>query len=522
MANLAKDAIVNILLITADQWRGECLSILGHSCLKTPNLDALGADGTVFRRHYSPASPCGPSRASLFTGLYVHNHNSVINGTPLDSRLANLALETRKAGYEPALFGYTDIGADPDLHQPGDPALKSYEGVLPGMTPVVEMNSEFRPWRADLKHKGYDVPAAPMAIFRPQADFPGAADRGPTYAPARYRAEDGLTAFLTNETIKYISVRDDPWFVHLSYYAPHPPFVAPEPYHDMYDPADVPAPVRAETPEKEAEQHPWLAHYLYNQRGTAFTYGYDSAKHNLTLDDRQTRQIRATYYGMMSEVDAQIGRLIDFLKKTGAYENTLIVFTSDHGDQLGDHWAYAKYSYFDATYHIPLIVRDPLQKADGARGGMVDAFTESVDIMPTILDWAGLRRPGHCDGESLLGLCRGETPGEWRQEVHAELDFRNFTNGDGTPIFGLAANQCKMNVLRDKHYKYVHFSALPPLFFDLEADPDEFHNLAADPACRDMVLAYAQKMLNWRMQHNETRLSRLRLTPDGVVDHSKG
>jgi arylsulfatase A-like enzyme len=103
----------NVLFITADQWRGECLSVLGHPIVKTPHLDALAAEGTLFRRHYAQATPCGPSRASLFTGLYLQNHRSVMNGTPLDDRHANIARETRKAGYDPALFGYTDIGADP-------------------------------------------------------------------------------------------------------------------------------------------------------------------------------------------------------------------------------------------------------------------------------------------------------------------------------------------------------------------------------------------------------------------------
>ena len=103
----------NVLFITADQWRGDCLSALGHPCLRTPQLDALAHEGVIFSRHYAQASPCGPSRASLYTGLYLHNHRSVVNGTPLDLRHTNVALEARKAGYEPALFGYSDVSADP-------------------------------------------------------------------------------------------------------------------------------------------------------------------------------------------------------------------------------------------------------------------------------------------------------------------------------------------------------------------------------------------------------------------------
>jgi arylsulfatase A-like enzyme len=355
----------NVLFITADQWRGDCLSALGHPCLKTPNLDRLAREGVLFRQHYAQSTPCAPSRASLYTGLYLHNHRSVAEGVPLDARHTNVALEVRKGGYDPALFGYTDISPDPRVHVPGDPWLSTYEGLLPGMTPVVWLQDDQLAWIADLKAKGYDIPPGRNEVFRPKANFPGAAGRGPTFAPAAYSAEDSNTAFLTNEAIKYISVRrDQPWFVHVSYLSPHPPFVAPEPYQALYDPADVPAPVRAASPEEEARQHPWLAHYLRNQKGTGFTVGF-TADDNLSLSDPDLRQLRATYYGMMSEVDAQIGRLIDHLESTGEYERTLIVFASDHGEQLGDHWSFAKYGYFDQTFHTPLILRDPLPAADG-------------------------------------------------------------------------------------------------------------------------------------------------------------
>ena len=108
----------NVLFITADQWRGDCLSAAGHACVKTPNLDALALDGALFTNHYSQASPCGPARASLYTGMYLMNHRSVRNGTPLDARHTNVALEVRKAGFDPALFGYTDISPDPRQYAP--------------------------------------------------------------------------------------------------------------------------------------------------------------------------------------------------------------------------------------------------------------------------------------------------------------------------------------------------------------------------------------------------------------------
>jgi arylsulfatase A-like enzyme len=220
---------------------------------------------------------------------------------------------------------------------------------------------------------------------------------------------------------------------------------------------------------------------------------------------------------MMSEVDDQIGRLMDHLAESGELDDTLVVFTSDHGEMLGDHWMLAKYGYFDQAFHIPLIVRDPSTAADPGRGRTVDDFTENVDVKPTILEWLGCEPPAQCDGLSLLPFCHGETPQDWRQEAHWEYDFRDVAGQRPEQALGLTSDQCALGVIRDKRYKYVHFTALPPLFFDLEEDPGEFRNLAQDPAARPLVLDYAQKMLSWRMNHDERVLANQLLTDKGVV-----
>ncbi len=507
----------NVLFITADQWRGECLSALGHPVLRTPALDALAAEGTLFRRHYAQATPCGPARASLYTGLYLHNHRVVTNGTPLDDRHANVAREARKAGHDPVLFGFTDISVDPRGRPVDDPELRSRVGVLPGMTPVLRMPKDLGPWMDALRQRGYRVEDDVRLLFRPSTDGVDPT-RGRTFAPTWYGADDTASAFLTDRAIEYISARDDaPWFVHLSYLSPHPPFIAPEPYNAMYDPADVPPPIRRETPEDEAAQHPWVNHFLWNQLDSPYTYGA-ALRDNLRIDDREIRQIRATYYAMISEIDAQVGRLVAHLKATGAWDRTLVVFTSDHGDHLGDHWMMSKFSYFNQTYFIPLIVRDPGAEADPGRGGVIDQFTESVDLMPTILEWLGLEVPVACDGASLLPFCRSGPAGGWRTEAHAAFDFRMFGKDGAAPLPGLTPDQCTASLIWDARYKYVHFTALPPLFFDLERDPHEFRNLADDPAHHGLVLEYAQKLLSWRMNHDDRTLANTRLGPGGPVE----
>jgi len=488
---------MNILFITVDQWRGECLSALGHPHVKTPELDAIAAEGVTFKRHYAQATPCGPSRACIYTGMYMHNHRSILNGTPLDDRHTNLALEVRKSGYKPALFGYTDVSLDPRQFASGDYAVKTYEGVLPGFVPVCHVNSAAKSWLADLKAKGYQVPETAKQMLSPQSEYPGAADKGKTFAAAKFRAEDSRAAFLVDEAIKYLSVRQSKsWFVYLSFLSPHPPYIAPEPFHNQYDANDMSLPVRCKTPKKEASQHPWLGHYLLNQSGDNYTVGANSGD-NLSLSDLELRQIKATYYGMISEVDSQIGRLTGYLKQIGAYENTLIVFTSDHGDMLGDHWMLSKSCYFDQANAT----------ADRSRGTQVEAFTESVDIMPTILDWVDQDIPAQCDGYSLLPFCSDKQPPGWRQEYHAEFDLRSpYPYGKGIPL-GLDNKQCMVSIARGERYKYVHFAGLPSLFFNLDEDPDEFINRFDDPDYQQRVLEYAEKMLTWRMEHDEPALT---------------
>lgn len=509
-------AVRKVLFVSADQWQGDCLSAAGHRLVKTPHLDALAANGVLFRNHFCQASPCGPSRTSMLTGMYLMNHRSGRNGTPLDARHTNLALEVRKGGYDPTLFGYTDTSVDPRRYPAGDPAVKTYEGVLPGMTVGLQLPDHMAPWIAYLKAKGYPV-GGRHDVYDPVPNYPGAAGRGHTFSPPVFAAEDSETQFVGDALLHYLSVRrDQNWFVHPVFLRPHPPVIAPEPYNAMYDPAEVDLPVRAESPEAEGAQHPYLAHTLKGQREIGW---YTDHPMNLQeIDETEIRQIRATYYGMISQVDDQIGRIIAYLKATGEYDHTLIVFTCDHGEMLGDHWMWGKEGYFSRAYHIPLIIRDPRAVADRARGRVVEEFSEAVDLMPTILEWLGLEVPAQCDGESLLPFIEGETPPRWRQEVHWEYDFRDVVRQGPETALGITSDQCCLSVVRDRRYQYVHFAALPPLLFDLVADPHQTRNLADEPTAQKTLLHYAQTMLSWRMTHAERVLANTFLTADGVVE----
>ena len=505
----------NVLLIVVDQWRAECLSYLGHPCLRTPNLDALCAEGVTFRNHFTQAVPCGPGRASLLTGLYMMNHRVVQNSVPMDTRHTNLAFEMRRAGYEPALVGYTTTTPDPRVTPPGDPRFRNLGALMPGWHPVGAWEPEKAPYFNWLRARGYPVPDEPEDIWLP-AGGPGA---GPTRSPSAIPAELSDSAWSTDCALTYLRGRQGrPWFLHLGYYRPHPPFIAPAPYNERCDPAKVPAPVRASSAEEEGRQHPLLAYYMKAVKQSKFFrdgHGLGSA-----MTEEQVRLMRAAYYGLIAEVDDQVGHVLRFLRETGQWDDTLIVLTCDHGEQLGDHHLLGKLGYFDESFRIPLIVRDPSAQADASRGRVVEAFTETIDVMPTILEWAGVPVPRPCDGVSLGPWLRGETPAGWRREAHYEFDFRTYFGDVHERALGLHVDQCSLAVIQDHRYKYVHFDALPPLFFDLEADPGQLVDRAADPAYAPRVLEYAQKMLSWRLHHADRTLTGWSASPQGLVDRS--
>jgi arylsulfatase A-like enzyme len=494
----------DVLFITADQWRAECLSALGHPSVRTPHLDALAQGGVLFRNHFANAVPCGPSRASLHTGMYLQNHRSGTNGTPLDARYANWAKEVGRAGYDPVLFGYTDTSIDPRGVEADDPWLRTYEGPLPGIRVAVMMGEKPSAWTDWLKGRGFAVPDDIRYAYSMRGPGPDYEDGAAVPKPLALPVEADDTSFLVDRCIDYIRAAKEPFVAHLSILRPHPPFIAPEPYNAMYDPRAVPGFARRATPDEEATQHPWLAHQLSRRLFRA------------PADEKKLRRMKAVYYGLMSEVDAAIGRVIAALKETGRWETTLIVFTSDHGEQMGDHWLLGKCGYFDASYRVPLIVRDPRQPQ--AHGSVVDDFTENVDIMPTMLDALGLDVPVQCDGRSLAPFLEGKgAPGNWRQEAHWEYDFRNPADDAVEKHLDLTLHQCTLNVVRGRRYKYVHFTKLPPLFFDLERDPHEFEDRARDPAYLPLVLEHAQKLLSWRMNHDEQTLTHIALLDKGPV-----
>ncbi|MBB4230770.1 alkaline phosphatase family protein [Rhizobium mongolense] len=497
----------NVLLITADQWRGDCLSVAGHACVRTPNVDALAREGVLFRNHFAGAAPCSPARATLYTGLYQMNHRVCRNGSPLDRRFDNLALAARRAGYDPTVFGYTDTAPDPRELDRNDPHLETYEGLLPGFTARQLLPEHEKQWLSWLRSRGHRD-----AVSRDIHVPPGAARGEISAEPTAYSRQETQTAFLAGEFIRWLGEQDAPWFAHVSFLRPHPPFSVPEPFGRMFKPVDGPEFSRAKSREIEEALHPYLGYSMPKNDKGSFIYGAEGSVSDWGTQDFAA--IRAIYYGMIAEVDAQLGRIWQALKDAGVWDDTIVIFTSDHAEMMGDHWTLGKGGFFDGSYHIPLVIRDPNATV---RGHVVERFTSAADIFPTLCESLGVETANHVDGRSLRSFIDHGDAIDWREAAFFEFDFRDIANGEAERHFGLKSNQCNLAVIRDEQFKYVHFAALPPLLFDLKADPMELNNLAPDPAYAATRLECAERLLSLRARHLDQTLAYTELTKDGPV-----
>ena len=494
----------NVLFIVMDQFRGD---LLGDGRLakvaRLPRLREFMSEAVTFANHYSVVSPCGPARVSLLTGQYAMNHRAVRNGTPLRHDTPNIAAVARTVGYAPQLFGYTDTAQDPRVLDADDPRLKSYEEVMAGFEEALRIRpeSDDRAWRDHLAAKGNPLPEYP-ANYRP--------DGSRLTDPARYSAKDSDTAFLTDRFIEWMDRAEPGWFALLTYFRPHPPLVAPAPFNRMHNPADMPAAATALRGEGDPDRHEFLAPARERQPPASMVVGFP----DLAASAETTAELRAIYLGLASEVDMHVGRVIDRLKASGQWNDTILVVTSDHGEMLGDYGLWGKRTFHDAAFRVPLIVRDPA-RAD-THGQVVEGMTESIDVPVTLLDRLGVEVPHAMNGTSLLPLLE-DVHGATRSCSMSEYDFGNPV----TPTLwmrqlGVRSREANLAVLRSGRYRLVQFGCgLPPILFDMGRD-GEGRDIAGDPGAPELLQRLMGELLRHRMSNAEGTFAATMVGDGGV------
>ncbi|WP_340537734.1 sulfatase-like hydrolase/transferase [Nocardioides sp. GXZ039] len=444
----------NILLVMADEHAPMFSGAYGHHLVQTPNLDQLAEDGVTFDAAYCNSPICAPSRMSLLTGRLPHEIGAFDLASELPADEVTYAHVLRAAGYDAVLAGKQHfVGAD-QLH--GFREQLSFD--------VHEGEHPLHGWPDDVAEDDY-VWQHPL-------------DAGP--GTSRIVEADEATE---TAAIEYLHERaaegGRPWMLCASFVAPHWPYRAPEPWWGMYDPDDVDVPVFTE--EEARKQHPAISR-LRERLGVA------------SYDERDVRRARAAYFAMISQLDDRIGNLRRTLVETGQDQDTVVIYTSDHGGMLGEHGLWRKMNFYEHSVRVPLIVAG----AGGSQAGSRVARNVSlVDVAATIADLAGTAFPCPIAGTSLRPLLQADEPAsvKWDDCVFSEY----LAHGVARPVA----------MLRDGDYKLIHYTGEPSQLFDVRADPGELNDLARSPDHRDVLRRLRRRLLQaWDPDAVEMRVLR--------------
>ena len=431
----------NILFLLSDQHNARCMSCTGEPLLRTPHMDRLAQEGVRFSGAYSASAHCGPSRVSCLTGMYEHFHRRHNNTDEPPDHLNPITSLLKPAGYQTAIIGKGHLGVRWPRHEfdycrfstvtdalPDDPLSWDYFRSLveAGVADQYDMS---------IKHKRHPECAhtSPLPV------------------------EHSVEVWCGNESVQYLRQRevDKPFFALISFERPHDPLSVPVPYDRMYDLEEVAVPANAtDTFEGKSERQQKA------KRGE-LVYPYRPK------DEAHLRKCIAHYYGLVTLIDEQIGRILQELEDQGILEDTIVVYTADHGDFAGEHGLIWKnLGFYESIHHVPLIMRYP---AALPQGQVFDGFVESVDLYPTWTDLLGLPTPNTVQGRSLVPALQGKQV--WTKQAalcehvkayhHMSMRTRNF--------------RITVDVTGDESELYDH-----------RTDPGELYNCWSDPAYRDL------------------------------------
>ncbi|MEF2246729.1 sulfatase-like hydrolase/transferase [Paenibacillus sp. IITD108] len=434
--------MVNVLLIMSDEHRRDAMGCMGHSVVKTPNLDRLAQNGSLFTSAYCNSPLCGPSRSSFITGKYVHeigcwDQNHHYTGEP----------QSWGAYLKEHRVSVTTVGK-----------LDFFEGVEGGFSDQRlvkhrrKMQQQQVQVEAKLDHAAGKQAARSFGSIELERSGPG------DYWTKSVEAETAAALrFLRNEA----PGKETPWVLWLNYLPPHFPLVAPASYYAMYPTEQIDMPYDHPT----SDNHPVTAqlreHIGMNE-----------------VDEEMVRRARAAYYGLCSYIDDHIDKVLQALEEVGLIEDTLIIYTSDHGEHLGDHELWWKNHLYEQAAGIPLII-----SGGGVSRNIVNTPVSLLDLSATIVDAVGLPPFSVGRGRSLLPLCQGEYSKEWAERaVFSEYHGHGTTNS--------------MYMIRKGKYKYIYYPNNPPQLFNLETDQREMTNLAEQQSCRDIVQQLHSELLN--------------------------
>ncbi|MFQ5930430.1 MAG: sulfatase [Acidobacteriota bacterium] len=443
----------NILFLMADEFTHNCLGVAGHPIVKTPNLDRLARQGVRFTNAYAASPVCSPSRATLFTGRYPHIHGVVRNGLALNPGEVALPELLKSYGYVTHMVG--------KLHLPPDEWFPN---------PLITAGGRGKEYQQFLKEKkplftgASNTAAVPETLITYKSPCKGR-DRAPLRIGTSVLPEELYEeAWVADRAIDFLRTQEDserPWFLFVSMLKPHSAFVIPQPYATMYRPGEMPLPDTFR-PNVECFR---LSKLDPNPRA-------------FINDSSVLREVMAHYYGAITLVDRHMGRVLDAVEQLGMSENTIFVFTADHGNMLGERNRMFKGVMYESSVKVPLLLKAP-GKLEG--GKVIDAVLDNTAVMPTLLELAGISVPAGLQGRSLMAVAQGDTS-KWPQTAFSVLRHR---------------------MARLKQWKLIvpdEDDAPEPELYDLAQDPKEKHNLSGRPELAEVQHQLETTLEKWWKQ----------------------
>jgi len=508
---------MNVLWIMADQLRWDYLSCYGAKHINTPNLDWLASRGMRYDQAYVQSPICGPSRMSFYTGRYVRSHGSTWNGFPLRVGEPTLGDHLRQMGVKCSLVGKTHMTPDIDGMKRLGIEPESTIGALvsecgfdvfvrdDGLNPTIYPMRHAEDYDRYLRDHGMDGDN-PWEEWANSAEGPngeilsGWMLENAPFA-ARVPKEHSETAWLTTRGIDYMKAQgEQPWLCHLSYIKPHWPYLAPAPYNAMYSAENLPAVNRTDA--ERMSNHPLMKAWMDMRVSQSFS------------SEEVRNLVAPVYMGLIKELDDQMGRLFAYLKEAGRMEDTMIVFCSDHGDNMGDHWMGEKDLFHDCSARVPMIIYDPRSQADAGRGTSCNHLIEGVDLVPTFLDFFGGDKIPHIlEGRSLQPLLHQQST-DWRSYCVSEYDY---STRDARRALQVDQNDARLAMIFDGRWKYIHVEKMRPMLFDLKTDPKEVIDLGDDPAFADQIARLSALHFEWTRQHHN-RITRSAEIVESMTD----
>lgn len=448
-AALAKP--LNIVFVLCDDHRFDCLSAAGHPFLETPHLDQLARDGVMMTHAYVTTSLCSPSRASILTGQYAHNHRVVDNYHPVDEELIFFPEHLQKSGYETAFIGKWHMGGDIDDPQRG-----------------------FDHWVAFKGQGTYWPDGHGTTREVPQTTYDGFNVNGQRAPQKGY-----ITDELTDYAIDWLESRrsDRPFFLYVSHKAVHADFVPADRHRGRYDDADLPIQIPTVEEMNEGNLPMWVRNQRNSRHGADFGYNIEGFSPEVYY---------RRYCESLLAVDDSVGRLREYLSAKELSANTLFIYMGDNGFQFGDHGLIDKRTAYEASAKVPLLMAAENKIPSGQKfAGLVG----NIDIAPTILEAAQAQPLRHADGQSVWqAICNADASQLRRDELLYEYYWeRNYPH---TPT---------LHAIIGGRWKYIRCHGLWDIdeFYDLQNDPGELHNLINRPEHAERIEAMNQRL--WKM-----------------------